>query len=172
MLVQLLGAGTETTTSLIGRAALQLALDPTLQRTLRERPELTPPFLEEVLRFDGPFRFHYRSVTRDAELGGTRLPAGSSVLLMWAAANLDESAIDHPAEFRLDRPIPKQHFGFGRGIHFCIGAPLARLEARCTIDHLLRTTTDITLDPHRAPAYRPSIFLRRLGALPLNISSR
>ena len=167
MLVQLLGAGTETTTSLIGRVALQLARDAELQQTLRENLDLVPALLEETLRFDGPFRFHYRAVVRDAKLGGTHIPAGSRVLLMWGAANLDEDFFERPDEFDITRSGLRSHFAFGRGIHFCIGAPLARMEARRTVERLLRSTTEFSLDPDGIPAYRRTIFVRRLGSLPL-----
>jgi cytochrome P450 len=167
IIVQLLGAGTETTTGLIGRAALQLASDEQLQRAVRERPELVPSLVEETLRFDGPFRFHYRSVARDTELGGVPIPAGSRVLLMWAAANLDDELVDRPMEFDVTRSVARSHFAFGRGMHFCIGAPLARLEAKLAIEALLAATTWFALDPDAAPHHRPSIFLRRLGSLPL-----
>ena len=167
MLIQLLGAGTETTTSLIARTALHLARDEALQRTVREHPDLVPTLLEEMLRLDGPFRFHYRAVLRDTELGGVQVPAGSRLLLMWASANLDDSAVDRPGEFDLTRSVPKAHFAFGRGMHFCIGAPLARLEGRIVIERLLRSTTSFSVDVSRAVEHRPSIFLRRLGRLPL-----
>ena len=167
MLVQLLGAGTDTTTSLIGRVALQLARDPGLQERVREDLDLVPALLEETLRFDGPFRFHYRSVVRDAELGGVHIPAGSRLLLMWGAANLDEEFFERPDEFDIARAALRSHFAFGRGVHFCIGAPLARLEARSAIERLLRSTSAFSLDPEGAPAFRRSIFVRRLGSVPL-----
>ncbi|HZP28566.1 MAG TPA: cytochrome P450 [Acidimicrobiia bacterium] len=169
ILVQLLGAGTETTTGLIGRAVLQLARDPSLQQRVRDRPDLVPAVLEETLRIDGPFRFHYRAVTHDTELGGVRIPAGSRLLLMWASANLDDAEIDRPEQFDVERPVPRAHFAFGRGIHFCIGAPLARLEGRIVLERLLARTTSFAVDDDRAVRIRPSIFLRRLASLPLTL---
>lgn len=171
MIIQLLGAGTETTTGLIGRTGLHLATHPDLQQTVRTDLSLVPALLEEMLRFDGPFRFHYRAATRDTELGGVAIPKGSRVLLMWAAANLDADFFDHANEFDLYRQLARSHFAFGRGMHFCIGAPLARLEARYAVEHLLRATKSFGLDPNREPSYRPSIFLRRMAHLPLAIET-
>ena len=167
MLVQLLGAGTDTTTSLIGRTALQLARDPALQQRVRENLDLVPTLLEETLRFDGPFRFHYRAVLHDTELGGVAIPAGSRALLVWGAANLDEDYFPHADEFDITRAALRSHYAFGRGIHFCIGAPLARLEARVAIEQLLRITASFTLDPAGTPTFQRSIFVRRLGDVPL-----
>jgi cytochrome P450 len=167
MLVQLLGAGTDTTTSLIGRAALQLARDQELQAQVRANLDLVPALLEETLRHDGPFRFHYRAVLHDTELGGVHLPAGSRLLLMWGAANLDEDYFERPDEFDITRAALRSHYAFGRGIHFCIGAPLARVEARLAVEQLLRSTRSFTLDPASAPTFRRSIFVRRLGNVPL-----
>jgi cytochrome P450 family 144 len=170
ILVQMLGAGTETTTSLIGTAVRLLAADDELQDRLRAEPALVPTFLEEVLRLDGPFRFHYRSTRRDTELGGIAIPGGSRVLLMWAAANLDESAYPDPDAISLDRAGVKSHLAFGRGIHFCIGAPLARLEARVAVTRLLESTTSIRLDAEHPPRHHRDIFLRRLAELPVVIA--
>jgi cytochrome P450 len=169
MLVQLLAAGTETTTSLIGRAAMALAEDHALQQRLRDDVAAVPAFLEEVLRRDGPFRFHYRSVPRDTELGGVAVPAGSRLLLMWAAANLDDAVHERPHEIDLARSLLRNHLAFGRGMHFCIGAPLARLEARVAIERLLTTTTEFDLDPACPPRFHRDIFLRRLAQLGLRV---
>lgn len=165
VLVQMLGAGTETTTSLIATAARLLAGDDELQERLRADLDLVPTFLEEVLRIDGPFRFHYRSTVHATQLGGVDIPAGARVLLMWAAANLDEAAHPQPEVLSLDRGLPKSHLAFGRGIHFCIGAPLARLEARIAVTRLLESTTSIRLDPELPPRHHRDIFLRRLAQL-------
>jgi len=167
MLVQLLGAGTETTTSLIGRASLQLARDRDRQDALRADPSQLDRFIEEMLRLDGPFRFHYRSTPVDAELGGVSIPAGSRVLLLWAAANLDADYFDRPDDFDPERAALRSHFAFGRGLHFCIGAPLARLETRSALAALLAGTSGFRLDPDLAPSYRRSIFVRKLDHLPL-----
>jgi cytochrome P450 len=171
ILVQLLGAGTETTTGLIGRALLQLARDPALQTRLRGAPSMIPTAIEETLRFDGPFQFHYRAAMRDTAIGGVGIPAGSRVLLMWAAANRDGDAVEHADEFDIDRAVPRAHLAFGRGIHFCIGAPLARLEARIVIERLLQRTTGFQVDETRPVKVRPSIFLRRFASLPLSVEA-
>jgi cytochrome P450 len=171
ILVQLLGAGSETTTSLIATAIRLLADDAPLQERLRADPGRVPAFLEEALRLDGPFRFHYRTTRHPTELGGVAIPAGARLLLMWAAANLDHAAFPNPEQLDIDRAFPKAHLAFGRGIHFCIGAPLARLETRIAIERLLHHTTGIRLDAARPARHHPNIFLRRLAQLGVTVST-
>jgi len=170
VLVQLVSAGVETTTSLTGLAVRRLAADQELQQRLRQQPGVIPTFLEEVLRADRPFNFHYRAATRDTSLGGVAIPEGSRVLLMWGAANLDPAAYPDPERFDLERALPKAHLSFGRGIHFCIGAPLARLEGRIAVERLLALTTAVTLDPASPPRFRPNMAIRRLERLPVLMS--
>jgi cytochrome P450 len=169
ILVQLLGAGTETTASLIGRSVLHLAGDNSMQQRLRMDPGAIPAFLEELLRYDGPFRFHYRTTRRATVLGGVSIPAHARLLLMWASANLDDAAVADPETFDIDRPPPNAHLAFGRGIHFCIGAHLARLEARLAIEGLLARSSRFRVDPGWTPAHASSIFLRRLETLPVTV---
>jgi cytochrome P450 family 144 len=88
---------------------------------------------------------------------------------MWAAANRDGDAVEHADEFDIGRAVPRAHLAFGRGIHFCIGAPLARLEARIVIERLLQRTASFSVDDARPLAIRPSIFLRRFASLPLTV---
>jgi cytochrome P450 len=127
-----------------------------------------PNFVEEALRYDPPFRGHYRVVTQDTELAGTFLPAGSHLVLMWPAANRDQATYDHPDEVRLDRPNPRFHVAFGWGIHLCVGAPLARIEAKVAIETLLARTRRFQIDTEQLPLrYHPSLMVRRLVALPL-----
>ncbi|MFA5884125.1 MAG: cytochrome P450 [Acidimicrobiia bacterium] len=169
-LVILLGAGGESTTSLIGSAIRILAEQPGLQAALRDDRALVPAFVEEVLRLESPFVGHYRTVRRPAELGGVALEPGDAMLLLWAAANRDGTHFDDPDAVQLDRAHPRDHLGFGRGIHHCVGAPLARMEARLALDALLDGTTAFTLDPARAPAYVPSMFVRRHAHLDLLVA--
>ena len=166
-LVILLGAGGESTSSLIGSAVRILADDAALQDALRADLGLVPAFVEEVLRLESPFTGHYRYVRRGTELGGVPLAEGDSLFLMWSSANRDPAHLDAPDELRLDRPNPRDHLGFGRGIHHCVGAPLARMEARVTIEELLLGTTRFGLDPARPPAYVDSMFVRRHAHLDL-----
>ena len=167
MMITLFSAGGESTASLIGSATAILATRPELQRRLREDTTLIPGFLEETLRFEPPFRAHYRHVLRDCSLSGHDLPEGARLLLLWGAANRDPAHVDSPGEFRLDRPNSKGHFAFGKGIHFCVGAALARLEARIVLEHLLATTRWVEADePGR---WLPSLLVRRLQTLPLRI---
>ncbi|OCB33976.1 cytochrome [Mycobacterium malmoense] len=165
MMITLFSAGGESTASLIGSAAWVLATRPDVQRQVRERPELLGAFLEEVLRYEPPFRGHYRHVVDDTELCGAELPAGSRLLLLWGAANRDPTHFDHPDEFRLDRPAGKGHISFGKGIHFCVGAALARLEANIVLRQLLARTSDITAAD--VGNWLPSLLVRRLERLQL-----
>jgi cytochrome P450 len=164
----LIAAGGESTTSLLGSAVRIVAERPDLQGRLRDDPSLIPNLVEEALRYDPPFRGHYRVVTEDTALGGTAIPAGAHVVLMWPAANRDERVYEEPDHVRLDRPNPRNHVGFGWGIHLCIGAPLARLEARVALEELLAATANVRLDASApSPTYHASLLVRRLESLSL-----
>ncbi len=169
MMHTLLSAGGESTTSLLGNAMWALANDRPLQDRLRAEPDLLlPAFIEEVLRLDSPFRYHLRFARRATSLGGVEVPAGAVVVLLWAAANRDPQQFDDPDVVRLDRAFPRDHVGFGRGIHLCVGAPLARLEAEIVLGALLDATTSI--EPGAEPAERVnSLMIRRFETLPLTI---
>jgi cytochrome P450 len=172
MLFTLVSAGGESTTSLTGTGARILAERPDLQHRLRNDPELIPTFVEEACRIDPPFRGHYRKVTADTELAGVPLPAGATVVLAWPAANRDDLFSD-PDEIDLDRTNPRRHVGFGWGIHLCVGAPLARIEARVAFERLLASTTSFALDPTSTPLrHHQSLMIRRLVALPLVVEAR
>jgi cytochrome P450 len=171
MMHTLLSAGGESTTSLLGNAIHMLALDPELQARLRDQPELVVPFAEEALRLESPFRYHLRHATRATEVRGVPIAAGSTVLLFWGAANRDPAEYDRPDDVLLDRAAPKHHLAFGRGIHFCVGAPLARLEAQVVLTELLAGTEHFTLDPDRPPTRVNSLMVRRFSALPLLVKT-
>jgi cytochrome P450 len=167
ILVVLVGAGGESTSSLTGSAVRALAEHPDLQNRLRATPERIPDFVEEVLRLEPSFLGHYRHVKRNTTLGGVELPEGSRILLLWAAANRDPSQFANPDSIDIDRPGLREHLAFGRGIHFCVGARLARLEARVILEELLSRTRSFALDPERPPHYVSSIFVRRHADLAL-----
>jgi cytochrome P450 family 144 len=168
MAITLFSAGGESTASLIGSAAHVLASRPDLQEQVRENPDLLGAFLEEVLRYDPPFRGHYRHVRKDTTLRGVELTAGSRILLLWGAANRDPAHFNDPNEFRMDRPGGKGHISFGKGAHFCVGAALARLEAKIVIGRLLERTSYIeAADTGR---WLPSLLVRRLERLELNVA--
>lgn len=169
--VVMFGAGGESTAALIGNALRVLAERPALAATLRDEPTLIPRFVEEVVRLESPFKFHYRAVKRRCTLGGYSLEPGDRLMLAWASANRDATQIEDPESLRLDRKHPKLHMGFGRGKHFCIGANLARLEARIVCEEVLRSTKELALDPEAPPAYARSIFIRRHEALPLALEA-
>ena len=161
-------AGGESTAALIGSTSRYLAERPETAQILREDRELVPRFVEEVARLEPPFNFHYRSVTQRCELAGFELRAGDRLMLLWASANRDPAHVDDPDELRLDRKHSKDHVTFGRGGHFCIGAPIARLEARVVCEELLAATDSIAPRPGHEPAYANSIMVRRLERLPLD----
>ncbi|BBZ52610.1 cytochrome P450 [Mycobacterium heidelbergense] len=168
MMVTLFAAGGESTASLLGSAAWMLAKRPDIQRQARENPELLTAFIEETLRYEPPFRGHYRHVRTHTALAGVDLPADSHLLLLWGAANRDPAHFETPGEFRLDRAEAKSHISFGRGAHFCVGAALARLEARIVLRLLLERTSEITAaDVGR---WLPSILVRRLERVELAVT--
>jgi cytochrome P450 len=130
-----------------------------------------PAFVEEMLRLHSPFRFHPRSVARDTELGGVAIPAGALVLLCWASANRDGSVFERPDDLVLDRPNVRLHLGFGRGIHHCVGAALARLETRVVLTKLLSATSAFTLDDADPPRWADSLWIHRHDRLPVRLQS-
>jgi cytochrome P450 family 144 len=168
----LLSAGGETTTSLIGNAVGLLAEHPELQEHLRRNPEQIPRFVEEALRIESPFRYQMRSVPEDTNLGGVDIPADATLLLLFGAANRDDAEFERPDEVDLHRKVPRLHLAFGRGIHHCVGAPLARIEARVVLTVLLERTASITLDPGRTPRWVNSLMVRRHEQLPLRLVAR
>jgi cytochrome P450 family 144 len=168
MMITLFSAGGESTASLIGSAAHILASRLDIQEQLRENPTLLGVFLEEVLRFEPPFRGHYRHVVNDTTLSGVDLRAGSRLVLLWGAANRDPSHFEDPNEFRLDRPGAKGHISFGKGAHFCVGAALARLEARLVVGQLLDRTRRIEI--RETGRWLPSLLVRRLERLELEVA--
>jgi cytochrome P450 family 144 len=172
ILFLLIAAGGESTTSLTGTGVRILAERPELQGRLRRDPDLIPAFVEEACRIDPPFRGHYRRVLTDTTLGGVRLPAGSTVVLAWTAANHDGDLFPNPDDIDLERPNPRQHVGFGWGIHLCLGAPLARVEAKVAFERLLARTTSFSIDPSSPPLrHHLSLMVRRLVALPLVVET-
>jgi cytochrome P450 len=170
-LMVLVGAGAETTTSLIGIAIGLLAEHPQLQQELRAAPTKVASFIEEVLRFESPFRYHPRTAAHAVEFGGVEIPEGALVLLSWSSANRDAAVFEAPDVIKLDRRNAHLHFGFGRGIHHCVGAPLARLEARVALTRLLERTKSFALDPDRAPRWSDSIWIHRHDELPVLLDS-
>lgn len=168
--VVMFGAGGESTAALIGSAMRLLASDPAVADALRTRPEQLPQFIEEVVRLEPPFKFHYRAVRQRCELGGMELAPGDRLMLLWAAANRDAEIFEDPDSLRLDRRFPKKHLSFGRGAHFCIGAPLARLEARVIFEEVLARTKHVALRRGSPPVYARSIFVRRLESLQVEVS--
>jgi cytochrome P450 family 144 len=168
----LLGAAGESTASLLGNAVRLLAERADLQEYLRQNPAEIPRFVEEALRLESPFRYQMRSATRDTELDGVAIPADATVLLLFAAANRDVAEYERPDEIDLRRELPRQHLAFGRGIHYCVGAPLARVEARTVLSVLLDRTSGITLDPEDPPRWVDSLIVRRHERLPVRLAAR
>ena len=172
LLVLLVNVGTETTSSLRQRPSRPWRCDKTSKATCVPTRKPSPWAIEDVLRHDGPFQFHYRWTPFDTVLGDVTIPARSRVLLMWAAANRPspDEVVGSPADAEDNGQPP--HFAFGRGMHFCIGAHLARLEGRIGVERLLARTSGFALDPNKPVELRPSIFLRRHKSLPVIVTAR
>jgi cytochrome P450 len=161
----LLAAGHETTTNLIANAVLALLRFPDQAERLRAEPDLMPAAVEEFLRFDSPVQFTDRVALEDVELGGQRIARGRPALLLLAAANHDPAQFAAPHRLDIARS-DNRHLAFGGGPHFCLGAPLARLEAQIALGGLLRRFPKLAGDLNGV-TYRPSVLLRGPVALPL-----
>lgn len=162
--VLLLIAGNETTTNLIGNAMLALLAHPDEMARVRADRALIPGMVEEALRYDAPVQFLPRTTTQDVQLGGVSLPAGATVLPVFGSANRDERRFAEPDRFDVTRATQGQ-VAFGHGIHFCLGAPLARLEARVAFEELFARFSSIERADD-APLQRwPSPILRGVASL-------
>nr|WP_245573356.1 cytochrome P450 [Amycolatopsis benzoatilytica] len=164
----LLVAGHETTVNLIGNATFALLRAPEQAEKLRADPSLLPGAVEEFLRFDGPINFAtLRYTVEEVEAGGVTIPPGEFVHVSLVSANRDENKFPDPATLDVTRP-PGGHLAFGHGIHYCVGAPLARMEAEVAIGALLKRFPKLSLAvPEEELAYRPSSLVHGLLSLPV-----
>jgi cytochrome P450 len=160
----LFSAGVDTVAGLIANCLFLLATHPDQRKLLTDERAIVPAAIEEILRYESPLQFNARTTTRPVEVNGSRIPAGERVLLLYGSANRDERRFVAADRFDVTR-VPKRHLAFGEGIHFCIGAPLARLQARLTLTRMLSWA------PHWAvagPVVRLSAYnMRSLAQLPL-----
>ncbi len=170
-------AGQETTVRLLSSALQLLGERPDLQQLLRDRRDLIPNFIEEMLRIESPIKGDFRLSRFPATVGGVDLPAGSTVMVLNGAANRDPRRFENPTEFQVERANARQHIAFGHGIHTCVGAPLARAEARVSIERLLDRMAGITISTsHHGPAgarryeYVPTYLLRGVRNLHLEFT--
>jgi cytochrome P450 len=168
----LFAAGQETTVRLLGSGVKLLAENPSLQDRLRAHPDLIANFVEETLRLESPVKGDFRLARCPVRVGGTEIPAGTTVMVLNAAANRDPSYFKDPGKLDVERGNARQHVAFGRGIHSCPGAPLARAEARIAFQRLLERTRNIRIsEEHHGPAaarryqYVPTFILRGLTQL-------
>lgn len=168
MVFLLLVAGHETTVNLIGSGVLALLEHPDELEKLRRTPSLIKVAVEELLRYTSPvFMTTERYAREDVTIHGVTIPRGEMTFGVIGSANRDENVFENPDQLDLTRE-PNKHLSFGQGIHFCLGAPLARMEARIAINTLLRRAPDPRLrGTPESLRWRPSMFLRGLDALPV-----
>jgi cytochrome P450 len=174
----LFAAGQETVTKLLSAAVQVLGDQPELQERLRADRSLVGAFIEEALRMQSPTKVDFRLARKTTSLGGVHIPAGTVIMLCLGAANRDPRKFENPNEFQVDRKNVREHIAFGRGIHTCAGAPLARVEGQVTINRLLDRTREIRISEakHGPPAsreygYESTFLLRGLTELHIEFST-
>ncbi len=161
MISLLYGAGGDANTPELMTNAMLVLLDrPDLERALRDDPSLSKAFIEEVLRYDTPVPGVFRIALQNTSIAGTPVPKGSKVMVVYGAANHDEAYFDDPETFVMGRDCPHPHLGFGLGVHFCPGAPLARLEGQVAVQELLRRLTNIRRADNEPIPYVPTVIQR------------
>jgi cytochrome P450 len=174
----LFGAGQDTSAKLLTNAMRHIVEVPGLQQQLREDTSLIPAMLEEVLRLEGSTKATFRLARHDTRIGDVEVPAGTAVTIALAAANRDPRRWENPDEFQLKRRRINEHLAFGRGVHTCAGAPLARVEVKAILERFLAHTTQISLTEakHGTPGnrrldYEPSFIIRGLANLYIDLAS-
>lgn len=163
--LQIVFAGHETTAGLITALALELARDPELRAALAADPALREPAVEEALRLSSPINAMFRVATEDVALRGVQIKQGDRVQLAYVSGNRDDARFTAPDRFDLARTSP--HLAFGHGVHYCIGAPLARLEGRVALEVLIERLPGLRLTPGQTLEHVPGVTVRRLRALSL-----
>lgn len=174
----LFAAGQETVTKLLSAAVQTLGDRPEFQQQLRDNRQLIPSFIEEALRIQSPTKVDFRLARKTTTLGDVHIPAGTVLMLCLGAANRDPRKFEDPHEFRPDRKNVREHIAFGRGIHTCAGAPLARVEGQITVHRLLDRMRDLTISEGahgpadaRRYAYEPTFLLRGLTELHIEFTA-
>jgi cytochrome P450 len=172
ILQQLLVAGNETTTKALTEGVMLLATHPEAFAALRNDPAgMAPLITEEVLRLSTPTQGMFRKVMADTEVDGVPVPKGARLVLVYSAANRDPKVWgDDPNRFDPTRPNLKEHLAFGKGIHFCLGAPLSRVEMNAAFEAIGRRVEHIELGADATLRYHPSFMLRGLVSLPVRVS--
>ena len=169
--ILLLIAGNETTTNLISNLLNILVERPALWQQLREERSLIETVIEETLRYESPVQRLFRVTTREVAVSGVQIPQGANITIFYGAANRDPSAFPNPDEFRLDRDL-RNHVAFGMGIHYCLGAPLARAETRITLNAFLDRFLVLTRGDAPAVRQTASHLVFGFSHLPLVLGAR
>lgn len=172
ILQQLLVAGNETTTKMLTEMVRLLGEHPDQWRQVKDDPTRVDAVVEETLRLSTPTQGMFRIATRDVTLGGVDIPAGGRIVVAYCSANRDESLFTDPDAFDPDREHLKDHLAFGKGVHFCLGAALSRLEGKVALEELARRLDTLTLPDTNRYEYFPSFMLRGLTSLELEFTAR
>ncbi len=166
-IILLIVGGNDTTRNTLTGSVLALSQNPDQYRKLREHPELLPSMVSETIRWQTPLAHMRRTATQDTELGGKRIAKGDKVIMWYVSGNRDETVIDRPDEYIIDRERPRHHISFGFGIHRCMGNRLAEMQLRVIWEEILKRYPRIEVVAE--PVYVASPFTKGYGALPVRI---